>query len=107
MGFLCFGYVTVWGVLVLVLLYALCATVLCGCCAMFSVSTLSCNALLACPLHAMHIVSVPGVGGAMCLLVAPTYIVSVFIQSYPADSVLALLPFSLVLALFSSCVCLL
>ena len=66
------------GGLVLVLLYALCATVLCGCYAMFSVSTLSCDALLACPLHVMRIVSVPGVGGAMCLLVAPTYIVSVF-----------------------------
>ena len=66
------------GVLVLVLLYALCAMVLCGCCAMFSVSTLGCDALLACPLHVMRIVSVPGVGGAMCLLVAPTYIVSVF-----------------------------
>ena len=39
----------------------------------------------------------------MCLLVTPTYVVSVFtqvIQSYPADSVFALLPFSLLLALF-------
>ena len=38
---------------------------------------LSWDALSTCPLHIMHIVSVPGVGGAMYLLVAPTYIVSV------------------------------
>ena len=45
---------------------------------MFSVSMLGCDALSAYPLHVMRIVSVPGVGGAMCLLVAPTYIVLVF-----------------------------
>ena len=60
------------------------------CRAMFLVPMLGWDALSTCPLHIRCIVSVPGVGGAMCLLVTPTYVVSVFtqaIQSYPADCV--------------------
>ena len=49
------------------------------------ISNVGLGCLLTCPLHIMHIVSVPGVGGAMCLLIAPTYIVSV---SIPGDTVL-------------------